>query len=71
MKKEGYSYIDAVRKLGEDFSIPELLNDDTKVDVEAERLRNEILEANKIAAKIFMQNLENSSEALEYRNERW
>ena len=70
MKKEGYSYIDAVRKLGEDFSIPELLNDDTKVDVEAERLRNEILEANKIAAKIFMQNLENSPEALEYLRKR-
>lgn len=70
MKKEGYSYIDAVRKLGEDFNIPELLKDEPKVDREAEQLRNEILEANKIAAKIFMQNLENSPEALEYLRKR-
>lgn len=70
MKKEGYSYIDAVRKLGEDFNIPELLKDEPKIDREAEQLRNEILEANKVAAKIFMQNLENSSEALEYLRKR-
>ena len=70
MKKEGYSYIDAVRKLGEDFNIPELLKDEPKIDREAEQLRNEILEANKVAAKIFMQNLENSPEALEYLRKR-
>ncbi len=70
MKKEGYSYIDAVKKLGEDFNIPELLKDEPKVDREAEQLRNEILEANKIAAKIFMHNLENSPEALEYLKKR-
>ena len=70
MKKEGYSYIDAVRKLGEDFNIPELLEDEPKIDREAEKLRNEILEANKIAARIFMQNLENSPEALEYLRKR-
>ena len=70
MKKEGYSYIDAVRKLGEDFNIPELLKDEPKIDREAEQLRNEILEANKTAAKIFMQNLENSPEALEYLRKR-
>ena len=70
MKKEGYSYIDAVRKLGEDFNIPELLKDEPKIDREAEQLRNDILEANKIAAKIFMQNLENSPEACEYLRKR-
>ncbi len=70
MKKEGYSYSDAVRKLGEEFNIPELLKDEPKIDRETEQLRNEILEANKIAAKIFMQNLENSSEALEYLKKR-
>ena len=70
MKKEGYSYIDAVRKLGEEFNIPELLKDEPKIDREAEQLRNEILEANKVAAKIFMQNLENSPEALEYLKKR-
>ena len=70
MKKEGYSYIDAVRKLGEEFNIPELLKDEPKIDREAEQLRNEILEANKVAAKIFMQNLENSPEALEYLRKR-
>ena len=70
MKKEGYSYIDAVRKLGEDFNIPELLKDEPKIDREAEQLRNEILEANKISAKIFMQNLENSPEACEYLRKR-
>ena len=70
MKKEGYSYIDAVRKLGEDFNIPELLKDEPKIDREAEQLRNDILEANKIAAKIFMQNLENSQEACEYLRKR-
>ena len=70
MKKEGYSYIDAVRKLGEEFNIPELLKDEPKIDKEAERLRNEILEANKIAAKIFMKNLENSPDALEYLKKR-
>ena len=70
MKKEGYSYIDAVRKLGEEFNIPELMKDEPKIDREAEQLRNEILEANKVAAKIFMQNLENSPEALEYLRKR-
>ncbi len=70
MQKEGYSYIDAVRKLGEDFNIPELLKDEPKIDREAEQLRNGILEANKIAARIFMQNLENSPEALEYLRKR-
>ena len=70
MQKEGYSYIDAVKKLGEDFNIPELLKDEPKIDREAEQLRNEILEANKIAARIFMHNLENSSEALEYLGKR-
>ena len=70
MNKEGYSYVDAVRKLGEDFNIPELLQDEPKIDREAEQLRNEILEANKIAARIFMQNLENSPEALEYLEKR-
>ena len=70
MKKENYSYSDAVRKLGEEFNIPELLKDEPKIDREAEQLRNEILEANRIAAKIFMQNLENSAEALEYLEKR-
>ena len=70
MQKEGYSYIDAVKKLGEDFNIPELLKDEPKIDREAEQLRNEILEANRIAAKIFMQNLENTPEALEYLKKR-
>ena len=70
MKKEGYSYSDAVKKLGEEFNIPELLKDEPKIDREAEQVRNEILEANKIAAKIFMQNLENSSEALDYLKKR-
>ena len=70
MKKEGYSYVDAVKKLGEDFNIPELLQDEPKVDKAAEQLRNEILEENKIAARIFMQNLENSKEALEYLEKR-
>ena len=70
MNKEGYSYVDAVRKLGEDFNIPELLQDEPKIDREAEQLRNDILEANKIAARIFMQNLENSPEAREYLEKR-
>lgn len=70
MKKEGYSYTDAVKKLGEDFNIPELLQDEPKIDRAAEQLRNEILEANKIAARIFMHNLENSREALEYLEKR-
>jgi len=70
MKKEGYSYSDAVRKLGEDFGIPELLKDAPKVDAETERIRNEIFDANRTAAKIFMQNLENAPEALEYLRKR-
>ena len=70
MNKEGYSYVDAVRKLGEDFNIPELLQDEPKIDRDAEQLRNDILEANKIAARIFMQNLENSPEAREYLEKR-
>ena len=70
MNKEGYSYVDAVRKLGEDFNIPELLQDEPTIDREAEQLRNDILEANKIAARIFMQNLENSPEAREYLEKR-
>ena len=70
MKKEGYSYSDAVKKLGEDFNIPELLKDEPKIDRAAEQLRNEIFEANKTAAKIFMQNLENSAEAREYLEKR-
>ena len=70
MKKEGYSYSDAVKKLGEDFNIPELLKDEPKIDREAEQLRNEIFEANKTAARIFMQNLENSTEAREYLEKR-
>ena len=70
MKKEGYSYSDAVKKLGEDFSIPELLKDEPKIDKAAEQLRNEIFEANKTAARIFMQNLENSAEAREYLEKR-
>ncbi|MBR4489769.1 DNA primase [bacterium] len=70
MKKEGYSYSDAVKKLGEDFNIPELLKDEPKIDREAEQLRNDIFEANKTAARIFMQNLENSTEAREYLEKR-
>ena len=70
MKKEGYSYSDAVKKLGEDFNIPELLKDEPKIDRAAEQLRNEIFEANKTAARIFMQNLENSAEAREYLEKR-
>ena len=59
-----------MRKLGEDFGIPELLKDAPKVDAETERIRNEIFDANRTAAKIFMQNLENAPEALEYLRKR-
>ena len=70
MKKEGYTFSEAVRTLGEEFKIPELLEDAPKIDSAAEQLRNEILEANRIAAKIFMQNLEENEEALEYLRRR-
>ena len=70
MKKEGYTFSEAVRTLGEEFKIPELLEDAPKIDSAAEQLRSEILEANKIAAKIFMQNLEENEEAGEYLRKR-
>lgn len=70
MRKEGYTFSEALKVLGEEFDIPELLSEKPEVDKEAERLRTEILEANKAAAKIFMNNLANSSAAQEYLAER-
>lgn len=70
MKKEGYTFSEAVRYLGEEFKIPELLEDVPQFDGAAEQLRKEVLEANRTAAKIFMQNLEENGEALEYLKKR-
>ena len=70
MKKEGYTFSEAVRFLGEEFKIPELLEDVPQFDGAAEQLRKEILEANRTAAKIFMQNLEENGGALEYLKKR-
>ena len=70
MNKEGYTFSEAVRTLGEEFKIPELLEEMPQIDGAAEQLRKEIFEANRIAAKIFMRNLEENGEALEYLKKR-
>ena len=70
MKKEGYTFSEAVRILGEEFKIPELLDGMPQIDGAAEQLRKDILDANRIAAKIFMRNLEENGEALEYLKKR-
>ena len=70
MKKEGFSYSEAVKFLAEEFNLPEILSEQPQHDPEEERIRSEILNANKVAAKIFMQNLEQSAESLDYLRKR-
>ncbi|HPG36256.1 MAG TPA: DNA primase, partial [bacterium] len=70
MLKDGYSFSDAIKKLGEEFNIPELIKENPEIDSALEKERAAIFNANKIAAKIFIELLEENQEALKYLKER-
>ncbi|MGI6393261.1 MAG: DNA primase [bacterium] len=68
--KEGFSFSEAVQKLGEEFGIPELMKKTNELDSSLEREREDVYKANEVAAKIFMELLEENSEAKEYLENR-
>ncbi|HPM45799.1 MAG TPA: DNA primase [bacterium] len=70
MLKDGYSFSDAIKKLGEEFNIPELIKENPEIDSALEKERAAIFNANKVAAKIFIELLEENAEALKYLEER-
>jgi DNA primase len=70
MMKEGFTFSDAIKKLGEEFNIPELIKESPEIDSALEKERTAIFNANRVAAKIFIEFLEENTEALKYLKER-
>lgn len=70
MMKEGYSFPEAVKQLGEEFNIPELIKDQPEINSELEKERQLVFNANKTAAKLFNDYLLNNEEAEKYLRDR-
>lgn len=66
MMKEGYSFPDAVKRLGEEFNLPELVKESPEINSELQKEREAVFNANKTAAKIFNELLNENEEAVKY-----
>lgn len=57
IQKEGMSFSEALKKLADDFHMPELVSEVPEINDELETERAEIFNVNKMAAKVFIKNL--------------
>jgi len=70
IQKEGLSFSEALKKLADDFHMPELVSEVPEINDELETERAEIFNVNKIAAKVFIKNLSDDEVSKNYLNKR-
>lgn len=66
IQKEGLTFGEALKKLAEDFKVPELINEVPEINGELEAERAEVFDVNRAAAKLFIRNLASDEVSRDY-----
>lgn len=70
IQKEGLTFGEALKKLAEDFKVPELINEVPEINGELEAERAEVFDVNRSAAKLFIRNLVSDEVSKKYLSDR-
>lgn len=70
IQKEGLTFGEALKKLAEDFKVPELINEVPEINGELEAERAEVFDVNRAAAKLFIRNLVSDEVSKKYLSDR-